>query len=81
MLVQSFQDRAEIEPSPAENFDIGKVGLPKLVDPSCLIFKLVRRLKHDEGGSGDQIMVALHSAATSANRSEITGKPFFWRKR
>ena len=58
------EDRAEIEPAPVEDFDVGKVCLPELVDPSCLIFKLVRRLKHDEGRAGDQIMrleCAIHS--------------------
>ena len=37
-------------------FEIGEVGLPKLVDGRGLVFELARRLDHDEGGTGDQIV-------------------------
>ena len=31
----------EIEPAPAQNFDIGKVCLPELVDAGGLVFELI----------------------------------------
>ena len=50
------QDRAEIEPTPPQHFEIGEVGLPKLVDGCCLVFEFVGGLEHNEGGTGDQVM-------------------------
>ena len=50
------EDRAEIEPTPAQNLDIGEVGLPKLVDGRRLVLELIGSLEDDEGGTGDQIM-------------------------
>jgi len=35
------EDRAEIEPAPAESFEIGEVGLPELVDGCGLVFELI----------------------------------------
>lgn len=50
------QDRAEIEPSPTNDLEIGEVGLPKLGDARCLVFELTGRLDHNEGWAGDQVM-------------------------
>ena len=52
------EDRAEMgaQHAPAQNLDVGEVCLQKLVDRGCFVFELVRRLEHDEGGTGDQIM-------------------------
>ena len=54
------EDRAEIEPAPSEYLDAGEVGLPSLVDASCLIFEFVCRLEYDERTIGDQIMRLQH---------------------
>ena len=48
-----IKDCAEIEPAPAENLDVGKVGLPKLIDGCRFVFELVGGLEHDEGRAGD----------------------------
>jgi len=50
------EDRAKIEPTPPKDLDVGKVSLPKLVDPSCFVFELIGCLDDDEGRTGDQIM-------------------------
>jgi len=36
-----IKDCAKIEPAPAENLDVGKVGLPKLIDGCRFVFELV----------------------------------------
>ena len=51
-----IEDCAEIEPAPADDLQIGEVGLPKLVDGRRLVFELAGRVNHDEGGTGDQIV-------------------------
>ena len=50
------ENRAEIEPAPAENLDVRKICLPKLVDPSRLVLELIGCLDDDEGRTCDQIM-------------------------
>ena len=55
------EDSAEIEPAPAQHLDVGKVRLPKLVDPSCFVFELAGCLDDDEGRAGDQIMRLQHA--------------------
>ena len=55
------EDRAEIEPAPAQYFDVSEVRLPKLVDPSCLVFELIGSLDDDERRAGDQIMGLQHA--------------------
>ena len=42
------EDRAEIEPAPADDLEIGEVGLPKLVDGRRLVFELVCRFDRRE---------------------------------
>ena len=54
------QDRAEIEPTPAQNLEIREVGLPELVDGRSFVFELICRLDDDEGGAGDQVMGFQH---------------------
>ena len=50
------QNRTEIEPAPAQDFDVGEVGLPELVDRSCFVFELIGCLDDDEGWAGNQVM-------------------------
>jgi hypothetical protein len=38
------QDRAEIEPAPAQNLEVGKVSLPELVDGRGFVFELAHGL-------------------------------------
>ena len=49
------EDRAEIEPPPAQNFEISEVCLPQLVDGCGFVFELAGRFDHDEGRAGDQV--------------------------
>src|SRR5664279_1843466 len=46
----------EIVPSPASDLEVSEVRLPKLVDGCGLVLELVRRLDHDIGRAGDEIM-------------------------
>ena len=46
------EDGREIEPSPADDLQVREVGLPELIDGGRLVFKLIGRLHHDEGGAG-----------------------------
>ena len=55
------QDRAEIEPTPAQYLDVGEVGLPKLIDRSRFVFELTGCFDDDEGRAGDQIMRLQHA--------------------
>jgi hypothetical protein len=43
------EDRAEIEPAPAQYHDICAVCLPKPIDPSCRVFELFGHFDCDEG--------------------------------
>ncbi len=53
------QNRAEVEPAPPQNLEIGKVGLPQLVDRRCLVLELVCSFQHDERRAGDQVQPSL----------------------
>jgi len=58
------EHHTDIEPTPAQYLDVGKVGLPKLIDRSRFVFELIRCLDYDERRAGDQIMrlqYAIHS--------------------
>jgi len=62
-VVQSFQavvveDRAEIEPAPADHLEIGEVGLPELVRAACFVPELVGGPDHHMGWCRDQILGA-----------------------
>ena len=50
------EDGAEIEPAPSQNFDLGKVCLPELIDRCGFVFRLAGRLDDNESWAGDQIM-------------------------
>ena len=71
------ENRAEIEPTPAQYLDVGEVGLPKLIDRRGLVFELTGGLDHDEGWAGDQIMRLQH-AIHSGFRHKV---PFLIRER
>ncbi len=47
------QHRAEIEPAPADDFEIGKVGLPQLIDVRGFVFELIGCFDDNKGGAGD----------------------------
>ena len=47
---------AEIEPAPSQNFDVGKVCLPELIDGGRFVFELAGRFNDNEGWTGDQII-------------------------
>lgn len=42
------QDRAEIEPAPADDLEVGEVSLPKLIDRRGFVFELAGRLDRCE---------------------------------
>ena len=44
-----------VEPSPADDLQVGKVGLPQLIDRGGLVFELTSSLHHDERRTGDQV--------------------------
>ena len=48
-----IKDRAEREPPPADDLQIGEVSLPKLIDRRGFVFELARGLDHDKGWAGD----------------------------
>ena len=50
------QNGRQIKPAPADNLEIGKVGLPELVGPGRLVLELVARLDDDEGRRSDEVM-------------------------
>ncbi len=50
------EDGGEIEPSPADDLQIGEVGLPELVRRRRLVLELVGGLDDDEGRAGDQVL-------------------------
>ena len=50
-----IEDRAEVIPTPADDLQIGEVGLPQLVRAGGLVPELVGRLHHHEGRAGDQV--------------------------
>ena len=50
------QNRRQIQPAPADDLEVGKVGLPELVRSCGLVLERIGGLDDDEGGAGDQIM-------------------------
>ena len=65
---EAIQDRGQIVPTPADDLEVGEVGLPHLVRRGRLVTELVGGLDHDEGGAGDQIM-RFEEPVTSAIRA------------
>ncbi len=55
------QDRTKIEPAPADDLQVGEVGLLQLVDSRRLVFELTGRFDHDEGWAGDQVVRLQHA--------------------
>src|ERR1700737_308898 len=51
------QYRGEVKPGPADDLEIGEVGLPKLVRRRRLVLELIGGLHDDVGGTGDQVVV------------------------
>ena len=50
-----IQNSAEIIPSPADDLEVGEVGLPHLVDCRRFVFELLRRFDHHIIGGGDEV--------------------------
>src|SRR5680860_178033 len=51
-----IKDGREIEPSPTNDLEIGKIGLPHLVYGSGFVLELAGGLDDNEGWTGNQIM-------------------------
>ena len=54
--VPHAEDGRQIEPTPADDLEVGEVGLPKLIGSRGLVLELIGRLDDDEGWTGDQIV-------------------------
>ena len=70
-------DGRQVEPAPADDLELGEVGLPELVGRRRLVRELLRGLHHDEGWAGDQIM-SLEQPIDRCLRDKIAlgvGKP------
>ena len=65
-----IEDGGEIEPSPADDLEVGEVGLPELVGGRGLVLELVGRLDDDEGRTGDQV-VGLEQPIDRRFRDEV----------
>jgi hypothetical protein len=64
------EDRGQIIPAPANDLEIGKIGLPQRVDCGCLVLKLAGGFHDDEGRAGNQIM-GLEQAVNAGLRHEV----------
>ena len=64
------EDGRQIEPAPADDLQIGEVGLPELVGRRRLVLELVGGLDDDEGRAGDQV-VRLEQAIDGSFRDKI----------
>ena len=67
----------QIHPSPSDDFEVGKIGLPHLVGAGGFGVELIRRFHHDIGRAGDQVM-RLQQPVNRGFRYEVTpliGKP------
>ena len=51
-----IQNVEQIEPTPADDLEVGEVGLPHLVGAGGLGLEIVRSFHHDIGRTTDQIM-------------------------
>jgi hypothetical protein len=60
----------QIHPAPADDLEVGEVGLPHLVRPRGLGVELIGGLDHDEGRAGDQVM-GLEQAINRGFRHEV----------
>src|SRR5713226_8306721 len=50
------EDRRQVEAAPADDLEIGEVGLPQLVRRRRLVLELIGSLQDDEGWAGYQVM-------------------------
>jgi hypothetical protein len=50
------EDGGQVIPAPAYDLEIGKVGLPQLVDRCGFILELAGGFHDDEGRAGNQVM-------------------------
>ena len=71
------EHRRQIHPAPADDLEVGEVGLPHLVGPGGFGVELVRGLDHHIGRAGDQV-VGLEKPVNTGFRHEVAclvGKP------
>ena len=50
------EDRGQVKPAPADDFQVGKISLPHLVWRCGFVFELIRGLDDNIGRAGDQVM-------------------------
>ena len=62
----------EIVPAPARDFQVGEVGLPKLVGCRGLVPELIRCFDEDVGRAGDQVL-RFEQAIDRGLRDEVPG--------
>src|SRR3954464_1852792 len=59
----------QVEPTPADDFQISEIGLPQLIGCGGLVLELIGSLDHDEGRTGDETW-ALSSRYTEASETK-----------
>ena len=64
------EHRRQIHPSPSDDLEVGKVGLPHLVGARGFGVELIRGLDHHIGRAGDEIM-GLEQAVNRGFRHEV----------
>ena len=64
------EDRRQVHPAPADDLEVGEVGLPHLVGRTGLVGKLAGCLDDDERRTGDQV-VRLEQATDRRFRDEV----------
>ena len=60
-----IEHRGQVEPAPADDLQVGEVGLPELVGSRGLVLELIGGLDDDEGRAGDQVMGLEHAVDRS----------------
>ena len=64
------EDRRQVIPAPADDLEVGEVGLPELIGRRRLVFELVGGLYHGECRACDQVM-RLQKAIHACFRDEV----------
>ena len=50
------EDRGQVKPAPADDFQLGKITLPHLVWCRRLVLEFIRSFDDDVGGAGDEVV-------------------------
>src|SRR5260370_31603635 len=72
-----IEHSGQVEPAPADDLEVGEVGLPKLVWSGSRISEAIGRLHQDEGRAGDQAM-ALQEPINGGVASENYIRAYRW---